>query len=146
MPGGGRVGRIGPDDVDLSARVDPVVRPGRPGALDIALEAHEQAEMGDRVRQGVDFVDPVLMPAIGGQQMVHRLARPDIRDHRIRADLLALRRPHADDPVVLDQKRLDLGVRPRFAARLRDRRQDVLGKGRAAALGIPGAALPGSPR
>ena len=50
-----------------------------------------------------------------------------------------------DDPAVLDQKRLDIGVSPRLAPRLRDRRQDVLGKGRPPALGIPGATLQVAP-
>ena len=38
------------------------------GALDIALETYEQAEMRDGMRQGTDFIDPVLVAAGHGIQ------------------------------------------------------------------------------
>ena len=52
----------------LPGGVEPVVRAGCPRGFDVALEAEEEAEVRDRVRQGVDLVDPVLMTARGGQE------------------------------------------------------------------------------
>ena len=58
---------IRPDGVDLACRIYPVVRAGRSGILDIALKAHEQAEMRNRRRERPDLVDPVLMSVIDGK-------------------------------------------------------------------------------
>ena len=93
------------------------------------------------MRQGTDFIYPVLVAAIGGEQMVHRLSRADIRNHRVRAYDLSFCSLHSDDPTVLNQNLLDFGVRPRFAPRLRDRGNDMLRKGPASAFGIPCAAF-----
>ena len=119
-------------EVRRELREHRVLRPDLGPPIAIAPRAQKQTEMRNRRREFPDLVHPVPMPAIVGQQMVHRLVRTDIRDHYIGADVLPLRRLHTDDSVVLEEQRLYPGIRPCFATTCGDRRQDMVCKGRAA--------------
>ena len=97
--------------------------------------------MRDAGGQRTDFRDPVLVPALLGQERVDGLARADIGDHGVRPDLCAVVGPDAHNSVAVEQQPVDADAGAGFAAVFGNGRDDVLGKGGAATHRVPGSAL-----
>ena len=131
------VGRIGPDDVRLAGRIEPVIGFCGAGRLDVAFEAEKQREMAKARGEGANLAHPFIFAMPLRQEPVHRFPGADIGDDDVSVNLFTVSGPHANDAPLLHQQCFNPDARARLTACLGNDGQHVFGDDGGAADRIP---------